>query len=160
MQIFRMRQGVCCCRFCPQRLPISHQWMPATNQNLDSSRCKAKNRWCSVDAHAQNGAVTVLLSLLLITAANWSILPNSNQINYQIPYLQHQKLLTLCRHSFLEWGIDCVAVSFLLKSCQYIIYPKKWPYHYSFTILVSPKIIDAPLTLILRYCPSNIWCHR
>ena len=52
--------------FCPQRLRISHQWMSATNQNLDYPRGKAENHWCSIDAHSQYGEVTCMLSLLSI----------------------------------------------------------------------------------------------
>jgi len=99
--IFRMRQGECRCSFGPWRLPISHSWMSATNQNLHHPRCKAQYPWRCVDTHSLNGAVTVLLSLIPMTAANTSVMHNGNQINLQLPYLQDQKSLILHWHLFL-----------------------------------------------------------
>jgi len=52
-------------------------------------------RWRSVDAHAKNGAVTVLLSLLPIKAANTCVMHNNDQVTGELPYLQDHKLLTL-----------------------------------------------------------------
>ena len=141
--IFRMQQGACHCCFCTDRLPMSHQWMSATNRNLHYPTCKVRYRWrsvtlifrmgrwpccclfcrlkrpicrlcitatkspftdctyktkhpwCSVDAHFQNVAVTVSLSILLITAVNTLVMYNSVQITAQLCYLQDQRSLTL-----------------------------------------------------------------
>jgi len=49
----------------------------------------------SVDAHAKNGAVTVLLSLLPIEAANTSIMYNNDKVTGELPDLQDYKSLTL-----------------------------------------------------------------
>jgi len=54
-----------------------------------------KIRWRSVDAHFQNGEVTVLLSVLPINTANMFVLNGRDQINTELPYLQDQKSLTL-----------------------------------------------------------------
>jgi len=43
-----------------------------------------------------NGEVIVLHPLLHTKAANRSVMRNSEQINFQLPDLQHQKSLTLC----------------------------------------------------------------
>ena len=51
--------------------------------------------WDEVDGQFQNGVVTVSLSLLPIMAANTLVMDNSEQITYQLPYLQDQKLLRL-----------------------------------------------------------------
>ena len=48
-----------------------------------------------MDAHAKNGAMTVLLCLLPITAANTSGMHNINQVTGELQYLQDHKLLTL-----------------------------------------------------------------
>ena len=72
---------------CPYRLPISYQWMSAINWNLDCPRCKAKNCWYSVNTHSQNGAVTVLLSLLPIKAANTSLMHNCDEKHCSITIL-------------------------------------------------------------------------
>jgi len=74
--------------------------MAATNCNTNYPRCKVKNRWHCIDALSQNAAVTVLLSLLPIRAANASVMHNSNRITVWLPYLQHHKSLTLRWPSF------------------------------------------------------------
>ena len=147
--ILRMPHGTCCCCSCPSRLPISHQWMSATKQNLDYPRCKTKNRWCCKDADSQNGVVTVLLYHLPIIAATTLVMPISDQITIQLPYLQVQKSLTLRWLSFPEWCSDHVAVSCAYTRCQYISYTLQQPSHYSITILTRPKIINTPLKVIL-----------
>jgi len=76
--------------------------MAATSRNITYSRCKADNRWRSVDAHAKNGALTVLLSLLPIEAANTSVMHNIDQVTGELLYLQHHKSLTLRWCSF-QW---------------------------------------------------------
>jgi len=106
MSIFRMRQGACCCGFCTWRLPTSHEWMSATNRNMNYPRFKAKNGWPYFDPHSQNGVVRVLLLLLPIKAANQSVIHNSDQITVQLPYLQDHKSLMLCWRLF--W---CIAYS-------------------------------------------------
>jgi hypothetical protein len=69
--------------------------MAAISRNKTYSRCKAKNRWRWVDAHAENGAVIVLLSLLPMEAANTSIMHNIDQVTGELRYLQDHKSLTL-----------------------------------------------------------------
>jgi len=69
--------------------------MSANNTNLEYTRCKAKDCWCSVDAPSQNGAVTVLPSPFPINAANMSVKPNSDQIAIKLSYLQARKSLML-----------------------------------------------------------------
>jgi len=61
---------------------------------------KTTNRWRSVDAHAKNGAVTVLLSLLPIKAANTHVMHNNDQVTCELPYLQDHKSLMLGWRSF------------------------------------------------------------
>jgi len=67
---------------------------------VDYRTDKTTNRWRSVDAHSKNGAVTALLSLLPITAANMSVMHNNDQVTSELPYLQDQKSLTLRWRSF------------------------------------------------------------
>jgi len=78
--------------------------MSATNHHLYNARCKTKNHWHFIDAHFQNGAITVLLSLLPIKTAITLIIPNHYQITLQLPNLNDEKWLTLCWHSFSWWG--------------------------------------------------------
>jgi hypothetical protein len=58
--IFRMGQGVYCFCFCRSRQPIPYLWMAATNRHLHHQRWKARNHRLSIEAHFQNGAVTIL----------------------------------------------------------------------------------------------------
>jgi len=139
MFLFGMRQRARRCCSCPHRLPISHQWMSATNQNIDYPKCKAKNCWCSVDAHSQNGAVTMLMSLLPTKAAITSFMPNSDQITIQLPYLQDQKLLRLCWRWFSEWGSDRVAGSLHIKSANTSVLANSYQITIQFPYLQDQK---------------------
>jgi hypothetical protein len=56
---------------------------------------KTKNSGCSVVAHFQNGAVTMLLAVLPIMDAKTTLMLNSDSITSQLPYLQDKKLLAL-----------------------------------------------------------------
>jgi hypothetical protein len=65
--------------------------MSAINLNINDRRCESYNSWRSVDAHSQNGAMTVLLSLLPIKAANTWLMPNSDQSTVELPYLHNHE---------------------------------------------------------------------
>jgi hypothetical protein len=69
--------------------------MAATSRNITYCKCKAKSRGHSVDAHAKNGVVTVLLSLLLIDGANTSVMHNNDAGTGELLYLQDHKSVTL-----------------------------------------------------------------
>ena len=47
---------------------------------------------------------------------------NSEEIAFQLPYVQDQKSLTLRWRSFSEWGSDRIACPFAYKDCQFIGY--------------------------------------
>jgi len=68
--------------------------MSTTNCHLDYPCCKARNCWCSIDAHFQNGAVTILLSMLSIRAASSLDNHNSNQSSFQWPHFDDQRSVT------------------------------------------------------------------
>jgi hypothetical protein len=120
---------------------------------------KSKNRWCSVDAHFQNGAVTCFLFYL------WRlpIIDNSVQTSFHLTYLHVQKLLTLCGHSFSELGCCCVVFCFASKGTQCDDYGWQRASRVPITILTSPTIVHTLLTLILRtgllLCgfPFSLW---
>ena len=87
-------------------MPISHKWISATNQKINYPRCKAKNSSHSTDAHSQNVALTVLLSLLPINTANISVMYNRDQITLQLAYLHDYISLTL------RWrSLECIVHS-------------------------------------------------
>jgi len=105
--------------------------MSATNQNITYSRCKAKNRWRSVDAYAKNGAVTVLQSLLPIKAANTTVMHINAQVTGDLPYLHDHKLLTLRWRSF-----QCIV-------------------HYTFAAV--HKCFHPDLTIWQSFCLIQTW---
>jgi len=79
---------------CLYRLPIPGIWMSTIICQLDYPRCKTKNRRHSIDAHVQNGAGSVSLSLLHIKAAYTSFMNVCIQLLLILPKVQHQKSLT------------------------------------------------------------------
>jgi len=98
--IVKMRQGAWYYYFWFGRQPILSLWMATTNWHLGYPRCTAKNRWCSLEAHFQNGAVIVSLTLLPRKAASRLVMDSSNHLTIQLPYLQDWKSLTLHWRSF------------------------------------------------------------
>jgi len=88
--LFGMRQGFGHNFFCLSRQPIPHFWMGAPNRHVGYPRWKAKNCWHSVDSHFQNGALTMSRCLLPLNTANMLVIHNSDQITFQLPYLQDQ----------------------------------------------------------------------
>jgi len=89
---------------------------------------------------------------------------NNDQTTLWLPDLQDQKSLTLCWCSFLGDSSYVVAGVFVLLGGQYIQYALKQPRLWSITWLTSPRIVDAPLTLIFRLgqgaCFSCFWLPR
>jgi len=74
---------------------VPYVGMAVTNCHFGYPRCKAKKHLRSIDPHVQNGAVTVLLTIFPIQAANISVVHSSNYITGQLWYLQDPKSLTL-----------------------------------------------------------------
>jgi len=65
--------------------------------------------------------------------------------------MQDQKALRLRWCSYLEWVSERVALAFAQKASQYHI--DEWPQRITTQITndAQPKIVDAPLTLILPW---------
>jgi hypothetical protein len=62
---------------------------------FDQPWCKAKIRWCSIDAHLYQKVVISYLVFLHITAANAFNVYYNSQLSDQLPDLKDQKSLTL-----------------------------------------------------------------
>ena len=120
--ISRLGIGPCHCLFCPSRLPVCWLWIPASKWHSNGLTYKIKNCWCCVDAHFQNVAVTVSISLLPIMAAHTLVIDNSEQISSQLTYLPQIISLTLHWRSVSECGCYRAAVSFAYKGCQSVEY--------------------------------------
>jgi len=97
--IYKQVLWPCHYRICKERLPILRLWINAVAQPLDYRRFNIQNRWRSVDAHFQSGAVTMSRSLLLRTAANTMIMDICHSRALGLYKMQCPKLLTLCWHS-------------------------------------------------------------
>jgi hypothetical protein len=94
--------------YCLERRPILRLWITAAIQPLDDWRCYTQNRWRSVAAHFQIGAVTMSLSLFRTKAANTLILGKCQSIAFKSYKMHHRRLLMLC------WRSDDA----LLKLCR------------------------------------------
>jgi hypothetical protein len=64
--------------------------------------------------------------------------------------MQSQTLLMHLSHSFSEWGREFFTLSFAQKCSLYLIYEHLHPIAPQITQEARPKIIDSPLTLIVR----------
>jgi len=89
--MLRMGRWPCCYLFCQWKLPIRRLCITTTRSLVNYRNYKTTNCWCSVDAHAKSGAVTVLLSLLPMKAANRYVMHNNDQVTGELLYLQDQK---------------------------------------------------------------------
>jgi len=86
-------------RYCLSRLPIHRLCINAVAQPLEYTRCNTQNRWRSVDAHCQSGAVTMSRSLLFRIAATTMIMDICRTTALGLYKMQYPKSLTLCWHS-------------------------------------------------------------
>jgi len=152
-------------RFCLERQPILQLWANSVAHPLDYTRCNTQIRWRSVDAHFQTGAVTMMLFLLHIKAADTSIMGKCHSIALGLYKMQHPRLLTLCWRSvdallmlcwrcvdalltlICRWSdIDIKGIAY--KGGQNFDYGSK-PQHSPWIIQdATPEIVDALLTLI------------
>jgi len=90
------------------------------------------------------------LALLPTKAADEWIVGYRSSVALGLSKMQDQKLLKLCWHSFLDGGSDIITSISAHNGGQYIEYGLT-PIHSVLSVPdATPKIIDAPLTLIVR----------
>jgi len=154
--IFRIGHGACCYYFWLERQPIPRLWMAAIICHLGYTRRTAKNCWCSVDAHFQNGAVTVSFTLLPRNVDSTLVMDSSDRVTFQLQYIHDQKLLTLHWCSFSVWGRERDAIVFDLKGSQYPVYEWLQPIATKVIQDAQPKIVDTPLALIFRMGSDHV----
>jgi len=70
--MLRMGRWLCCYLCCQLKLPIRPLCIKTTKLLVNYHTYKTTNRWHSINAHAKNGAVTVLVSLLPIKTGTTS----------------------------------------------------------------------------------------
>ena len=121
MLILIMWQLPCRCHFCQYRLPIRWLWITASKSLPKQPTYKTKNRWCSIDAHFQHGAVTMSISPLPIEAADTLIMDNSKQIASQTTYLQDQNSLTLRWRSFSGSAVTLLPSLLPIKAADTLV---------------------------------------
>jgi len=148
--IFMIGQGACHCLFSLYRQPILRLYITKNKSLFNYLTYKIKNHWCSNDAHFQDWAGSISLSLWPLKAANTSPMHNKEQITFQLPDLQDWKLLTLHWGSFWRSARERVIVSLGLKYGQYLICDHFHPTATLITNHARPKIIEMPLSMIFR----------
>jgi len=93
--IFRMGLGAHCYCFCPYGQPTSDLWRFATNHELGYPRNKTNNRYCSIDAHFQDGAGSMSRMCLPFNVASTSFMDVLNQSPVRLPKIQDRNILSL-----------------------------------------------------------------
>ena len=143
--------------------------MSPTNRNINCPRFEAYNCWCSVHAHSQDAARSVLLLFFLVKTANILKTDVCNQSEQEFPKMRRQKLLTLGWHSFLRCSREHVAVLLPSKCSQYLIHGCLQRIGTEITQAAKLNIMDAPVTHILRkrwwlcccqFCLEMLPIHR
>jgi len=129
-----------------------HRLYTMTNASrFDCQWWMDKYCWGSSEAHFHEGARSVSRCFFPIKAANTLMIYRNDHIAFDLPDLQDQKMLTLRWRSISEWGRECEVRSFAYKASQYRIYEWSEPFAKQITNDARPKIVDAPLTLILPW---------
>ena len=128
----------CCNLFCQYKWHIRTLCITPTKSLLIYGSYKSTNCCRSIDALANNGAVTVLLSPLPINAVNMTVMHNKDQVTVELRYIHDLTSLTLRWPSCSEWGNDCLAISIPNKSSQYVRYTQPWPSHWWIAVLRRP----------------------
>ena len=99
---------------------------------------------------AWEAVARITLAYLPIMAANSLFIGVCDQERFRLPEMQDQKSLTLRWRSFWRWGRERVSFSFAYKGRQRFDYVYSLPCPVFITRLTGPKIVDTPLTLILK----------
>jgi len=117
--IVRMARRPCHFLFCAYWVAIHRLWIAASKLVTNYLIYKTKNCGGSIDAW---GVVALTQTILHIKSANTSIMSTCRNTALGLYKMQHRKSLTLCWHSFSDWGCDHVAISFAHNGCQYVDY--------------------------------------
>jgi len=126
-------------------------WLNTPYRRCHFPRPMTTNCWRSVDAHFQDGAGRVLLSVLPIMAAKNSFRSEYNLSEMWFPRTHDQKWLTLRWRSFSGWGREDIAVCFASKGGLNFFCDWLQPIGGVISQDAWPKIVDAPLMLILPW---------
>jgi len=128
--------------------------------NRAPHKLQTNNHWCSVDAHYQDVASSLLLTYSQVKAANTSIMYNHNLRTWELPHIPHINSLRLHFCSFSECCNDRVVLSFLYKGLQSTGYAKMLSTQFSITVIAIPQIVDVLFTFIFISCLVIVHCHQ
>jgi hypothetical protein len=126
--MLRMRRWPCWHLICQLKLPLCPLCITMTKSLVNYRTYNTTNCWRCVDTHAQNGAVTMLVSLLPINAANTSVMHKTTKslLNNR-PYKSTNCWRSVDAH-FTVWSMQ-----HLLPSI--IVYNEIWLYWLSFCLI-------------------------
>jgi hypothetical protein len=102
------------------------------------------------DTHFQDGAVTMLFSVLPKKAASMLVMDSSDQVTFLLQDIQDKKSLTLHFRIFPGWGREHDSINLDWEASQYLVYESLQPFTPWVTQDTQPKIVDALWTLIFR----------
>jgi len=135
--IFMMGQGGYCYLFCLSRQPKILLWLSTTYRRCDFPGHMTKNRWRSVDAHFDDGAGRVLLSVLPIKTAKNSFVTDYNLSEVLFPRTHDQKSLTLSWCSFCLGCIHNMQSSILAQSIIHFVLAAFLAFSYTIFLITT-----------------------
>ena len=126
-------------------------WLTTTYPRCEFPGQMPKNCWHSVDAHFHDGAGRILLSVLPIKGAKNCFMTQYTLSEVSFPKTPDYQSLTLRWRSFSRWGREGIAVCFAYKGGQKFLCDWIQPIGGVISQDAWPKIVDAPLSLILPW---------
>jgi len=124
---------------------------------------EGNTHWHSVDAHFEDGAGSISLSLLPIKAVNNQDMTMCNLLPPRLHMIYYQQSLTFRWRLFSWWGMEGIVICFANNGSQKFLYHSTHPIGGVISQDAWPKIVDAPMTLISMmghggYC--NLCCLK
>jgi len=139
------------------RLSIVLLCAHSSAHSLDYPICKTKYCWLSVDAQFHDGVTDVPWTVSYNKAATTSYINYCHIVTLGVPKIQRQQSLTLQWRTVSACDRECAAIFFNSKESQYFVYEWLQPIATNVTQDGQVKIINAPLTLILRMRQWPCW---
>jgi hypothetical protein len=113
-------------------------------------KSNTKYRGHSIDVHFKDATGSMSELFFPWKAVITLFMNGRSQSPLRLHKMHSQKSLTLLSGSLSEWGCSRVIYCSAKEGCQYVGYEWQQPGHFSITVHVKQKIVDAPLQLILR----------
>jgi hypothetical protein len=143
--------------FSLERLSIVLLCTHISAQCLDNLLCKTKNCSCAVDAHIHNGVTYMSCTVSYEMAGSTLYMNYCHEATLRLAKMQDEHSLTLHWRTLPGWGNERVDIDFATNGCEYLIDRYLQPIATQITPGARPRIIDAPLLLILRMGYGACW---